>query len=73
MPETPGREGMGGDALGLLRLDQAAFLPVTEVTPEAREYLLRLGPDAAPAVARVMTPPRFERGGLLGFSLARGR
>jgi hypothetical protein len=38
-----------------------------------REYLLRLGPDAAPAVARVMTPPPFERGGLLGFNLARGR
>ena len=35
------------------------------------DYLLRLGPDAAPAVARVTRPPPFERGGLVGFNLAR--
>ena len=34
-------------------------------------YLLRLGPDAAPAVAKVTQPPRVESGGLAGFNLAR--
>ena len=35
------------------------------------DYLLRLGPDAAPAVAKVTRPPRVESGGLAGFNLAR--
>jgi len=35
------------------------------------DYLLRLGPDAAPAVAKVTQPPPVQSSGLVGFNLAR--